>query len=237
MLRSKTLTVRLGLIGLAVCALAALGVNLLYFRQGQLFAGSYPHCSERIGEHQATALMLASQAGDAPGVALLLRHGCEVNARDAEGMSALHYAATSGEWFGRSTRLLVDAGANLNATDKYGRTPLITSFTPHSSKSDILVLIKAGANPNLQDSTGDFALRLAADDGLTDIVEKLLDAGANPNLQRKDGRTALMEAALDGNLELAKLLVRRGADLRPKDSQGRDVFSFNASFRGELVPR
>jgi len=125
-------------------------------------------------------------------------------------MSPLHYAASSGEWFGRSVHLLIVAGANRDATDRYGRTPLICSFSPHSSKSDVIALINAGANPNLQDSHGDFALRLAADDGLIDIVQKLLDAGANPNLQRNDGRTALMEAALDNNVELARLLVLRG---------------------------
>ena len=55
------------------------------------------------------------------GVKLLLEHHADVNAANADGETALHYAALS---LDPVVRLLAEHGANLEAKDRQGRTPL-----------------------------------------------------------------------------------------------------------------
>ena len=61
--------------------------------------------------------------GDQPeAVALLLRHGANVNAARHDKQTALHFAAKNGS--AKCVRLLLDAGADLAATNASGDTPL-----------------------------------------------------------------------------------------------------------------
>jgi uncharacterized protein len=58
-----------------------------------------------------------------PAVSLLLSAGADLEAVDAEGMTALHYAATS-DYNMPIIALLAAYGAKINAPDRFGRTPL-----------------------------------------------------------------------------------------------------------------
>ena len=58
-----------------------------------------------------------------PAVSLLLSAGADLEAVDAEGMTALHYAATS-DYKMPIIALLAAYGAKINAPDRFGRTPL-----------------------------------------------------------------------------------------------------------------
>jgi ankyrin repeat protein len=52
---------------------------------------------------------------------LLIQHGVDVNDRTPSGMTALHGAVTGSSVL---TQLLIDAGADANARDNQGATPL-----------------------------------------------------------------------------------------------------------------
>jgi ankyrin repeat protein len=68
-------------------------------------------------------LHAAAAAGFASGVEVLLRHGADARQRDADGVTALHLAATS-EPCPRIAQCLLDAGADVNAKSIRGSTPL-----------------------------------------------------------------------------------------------------------------
>jgi ankyrin repeat protein len=74
-----------------------------------------------------TPLAIAAQFPDAKGekIKRLLAQGAEVNARDHQDRTALHYlAAASAIEKSQSFELLLAAGAELNATDQAGNTPV-----------------------------------------------------------------------------------------------------------------
>ena len=76
----------------------------------------------------------------------LIAGGADVNGRDSDGSTSLHYAIRDGRR--KVVALLIEAGADVNAVDgKFGLTPL--HHTSDHKKPDILqALIRAGADLN-----------------------------------------------------------------------------------------
>src|SRR5687767_6216597 len=90
-------------------------------------------------------LVNAAKNRDTAAARSLVQQRVPVNAADAEGMTALHWAA---HWNDAAlVRLLIGAGANVRAANRYGVTPLHEASTV-ASVPIIEALLKAGANPN-----------------------------------------------------------------------------------------
>ena len=109
-------------------------------------------------------------------------------------------------------RLLLAAGADVNAQNQFGYTALMGAAF-HGHFEVVRLLLAAGADVNTQDQGGSTALILAAINGHAEVVRLLLAAGANVNLQNQAGRTALMWAAQDGRADVVRLLLAVGAEL------------------------
>src|SRR5678815_2545794 len=76
-----------------------------------------------------------------------------------------------------SARLLLAAGSNAKASNRYGVTPLSPACTNGDAKL-IKMLLDAGADPNTALRGGETALMTASRTGRADAVQALLDAGA-----------------------------------------------------------
>lgn len=108
---------------------------------------------------------------------------------------------------------LAASGANLNARDGYGRTPLhLATFGRH--RNAIAALVKAGADINAKEHDRYDALTIAAVANDAPTLKVLLDLGASAKqvTSRYDG-TALIAAAHLGHAEVVKLLIGAGAPL------------------------
>mmetsp|Transcript_21361 Transcript_21361/g.36396 ORF Transcript_21361/g.36396 Transcript_21361/m.36396 type:complete len:279 (+) Transcript_21361:71-907(+) len=100
---------------------------------------------------------LAGQ-GDVLGMEELLAAGAAVNARDAEGCTALHFAADRGQL--NAARTLLPAGADLDAQDTDGSTPLhYSALCGHEEVAKLL--LEAGADSSIQDAAGSTAAAIA----------------------------------------------------------------------------
>ena len=75
----------------------------------------------------------------------LLKQNVPVNAVDADGTTALHWAARADDM--ETVQLLIRAGADVKAADRYGITPLSLAAEVGNAAM-IEVLLKAGADPN-----------------------------------------------------------------------------------------
>jgi ankyrin repeat protein len=154
----------------------------------------------------------AAQRGDKGAVRALIQQKADINAPQADGTMALHWAARSNDL--EMADILLRAGAKVSATNAAGSTPLQLAAI-NGSATLLERLIAAGADPNAPlTRSGDTALMMASRTGKLDAVRLLLDRGAKVNAQETwGGTTALMWAVSEKHAEVVKLLIERSADV------------------------
>lgn len=101
--------------------------------------------------------------------------------------------------------LLLNAGANTNHQDRYGRTALQLASNMNEL-SIVSILLSAGADVDLADFDGVTALMRAAFYGNSAVAKVLLDAGASRELKSAHGETALDVAVQSRRDEVATVL-------------------------------
>ena len=117
--------------------------------------------------------------------------------------------------------MLIQAGANAKAKDRYGFTPLYFAAT-NGNAAIIRKLLEAGADPNAADADGETALMTATRSGNVDALKVLLQNGANVNA--KDSvtqQTALMWAARSHFAAAVPLLLEYGAEVNAQTRKGK----------------
>ncbi len=148
----------------------------------------------------------------------LLAQKADVNAAQADGMTALHWAVRQDDI--ETAKLLIHAGANVQAPTRLGVTPL-TLACENANAAMIQLLLGAGANANFAGANGETALMIAARLGNSEPIQALLDGGANVNAKDTAAEsTALMVAIREGNADAVKLLIAHGADVNARTRVG-----------------
>ena len=162
-------------------------------------------------------LVDAAKNRDREAVRSLLKQHVDVNTPQADGATALAWAA---HWDDTETvDLLIRAGANVNAANSYGVTPLALACI-NQSAAMVEKLLKAGADPNGV-PTGTTVLMTAARTGNVDMVKSLLVHGADVNAKDNPrGQTALMWAVAEKHPEVARTLIDHGADVHARSTSG-----------------
>ncbi|XP_063927236.1 ankyrin-1-like [Zophobas morio] len=141
-------------------------------------------------------------------------HKCNSVAMQAETLTPLHLASLEGHL--DQVVSLLGQGHDVNAVCHDARyrywTPLHCASW-HDHFEVVQVLVKHGANLDLQNARGFTALNAAAWKGYENIAKYLLHQGANPNLSSTEGYTPLMSACLKSGYEVVLLLLEKGADV------------------------
>ncbi len=152
----------------------------------------------------------AAEKSDRATVRTLLKQHADVNAPQADGMTALHWAAYLDDF--EIAKALTDASANVTVTNRYGVTPLSLACQ-NGNASIVELLLEHGADANTTLPGGETVLMTAARTGKAGPVNALLKRGADVNAKERRGQTALMWAAADGHTEVVELLIKGGADI------------------------
>jgi len=163
--------------------------------------------------YRGKALHYAAKDGQYEMVKFLISKGADVNAhaRNWGDLTPLHYAASPIINVGaKVAELLIDEGADINAKDSDGETPL-----DYADDAKILDLLrKRGGKSGVDDS-----IHVAAKQGNIEAIKKHLDFVKDVNAKSDRGLTALHYAAGavgDGHKEIAELLISKGADVNAK---------------------
>jgi ankyrin repeat protein len=156
------------------------------------------------------------------------------------GDSALHLAAAALR--PRAVGTLIDAGADPNAENRRGATPLHYAcdarphngtWNPSNQRSVIELLLDAGSDVEHTDKAGATPLHRAVRARSPQAVRCLLERGARVDATHGRQRTALLDMATHSTgasgtkgthaeqQEIVELLLRYGADPRKRDANGR----------------
>ena len=216
------------------------------------FAGdsSYDIDKERIAQEVREKAMSGDLDGAAAAVEtyedsflaevkLWIATGGDVNAKDENGVTPLHWAAVASAP-GRVAQLLLENGAKIVA-DGYGYTPLHFAMPARNAPSFAKVLIDYGADVNAKSNRGYTPLHLAVKYGVgygdsygeTELVQLLIDNGADVNANEAP---LLYEAILENMLyyrgadvivgeNVIKLLIDNGADVNARHEKLPEVES------------
>ncbi len=154
----------------------------------------------------------AAMRGDKTAIRSLLDQKAEVNAPQADGATAIQWAAYQDDL--EMADLLISAGAKVKTPNREGATPLYLASI-RGSRAMIEKLIMAGADPNERGPHGETPLMLASRNGNLAAIELLLEHKAEINAKEEmRGTTALMWATEQTHPTAVKLLVEHGADVR-----------------------
>ena len=170
------------------------------------------------------ALADAVENEDTARASRLLKNGAGVNARQADGMTALHWAAYHD--FDRLAGQLLKKGADAVAENRYGITPLYLASLAGNPKL-VQTLLDHGADPNTSIQGGETVLMTASRTGSLGAVTALLGANADVNAKERNHQTAIMWAAAEGHADVVQTLLDAGADFKtPLERSGFTPFFF-----------
>jgi ankyrin repeat protein len=186
-------------------------------------AGADVNAANRYG---VSALLDASRTGDAAMMSVLLKAGADPNRAHPGGETPIMAASRSGNV--EAVQLLLESKVDVNAVDKTQKTTALmwAANEGHAEVADLL--LKAGANPDLQahvtslsartinsdHPTGGFtALMYAARNGHDATIDRLVAGGANMNLKNGDNASATMIAIYNDRFDTAARLIKHGADV------------------------
>lgn len=170
----------------------------------------------------AGELLAAAAAGDADRVALALRAGADIEARDAKERTALLLAVTYDRV--EVARLLVAMGASADALDDRHDTPwLVTGVT--GSVAMLEALLPAGPDLTIRNRFGGVSVIPASERGHVEYVRRVVRTGIDVDHVNDLGWTALLEAVILGDggprhQEIVRILLAAGADRSIADKDG-----------------
>ncbi|KGN31671.1 ankyrin [Knoellia sinensis KCTC 19936] len=167
-------------------------------------------------------MLAAAEAGDADRLALALRAGADIEARDDKKRTALLLAVTGDHV--AAARLLIALGASPDALDDRHDTPwLVTGVT--GSVAMLEALLPGEPDLTIRNRFGGLSVIPASERGHVDYVRRVVETDIDVNHVNDLGWTALLEAVILGDggsrhQEIVKILLGAGADRSIADKDG-----------------
>ncbi len=175
------------------------------------------------GKIDMSPLMIAAMMSAPESMRILVQAGANPNFAMKDGNSILHFATWRSNC-AECVKILIDAGADINAKSNSGETPITIMMTASTAKyraetvqyttnaykaAGVTVMPDKFMNPKESDWDDPDA-----------IIKLLIEAGADVNASNVVGTTPLITAAFFNKSDLIKMLIGAGADVNQKDKSG-----------------
>jgi ankyrin repeat protein len=209
--------------------LAAMGGNWEPNLPGFVVPGEHAAVAKMLLDHGAdcnassfmgTPLAEAIRSGASDVAEVLLEHGASAEPGEARsGLPPLHMAAFMGDT--AVIESLLGGGANVDATDQVGRTPLFLGALAIRIEA-VRLLLQHGAKVQTADRFGRTPLHAAATSGSVEILRAMVARGGDIMSRDKRDNT-LLHAAAGGCLAggpMVAYLVQQGLDINVRNSDG-----------------
>uniref|UniRef100_A0A1X7TLJ6 Uncharacterized protein n=1 Tax=Amphimedon queenslandica TaxID=400682 RepID=A0A1X7TLJ6_AMPQE len=146
--------------------------------------------------------------------------------------TALHYASETNN-ADMANLLLTKGKADVNALDKWNRTPLFNAVMSGSIEA-VDILLTNGARTDIVDTYNRTPLFNAVQSGSIEAVKSLLKDGAKTDVVDEGGETLLHCAGTSGEVKMLRLLIKKGVtDVNALDKRNRTPL-FNAVESGSI---
>jgi len=168
-------------------------------------------------------ILHAIARGDAIDVRNHLLLGADVNEKNKQGWTPLHFATVRGKT--ECAQVLVSGGAELNPRTGTKKTPLHLA-ADRGFLEIAMLLVEGGADIGVQDDEGWSPLHYAAEKDRVDLAAYLIKKGAEVDMRSKRGGTPLHEASASASAKMIKLLLTNGADKNMKATNGKTPLDY-----------
>ncbi|KAI1504593.1 ankyrin repeat-containing domain protein [Biscogniauxia marginata] len=176
----------------------------------------------RVTNPQGDTLLHAACESNAVDTAnLLLHHGAQIDARNLFQYTPLHHSIMRGA--NECARVLLDRGADVNAVDARGCSPLLVAagYSRREGNDVLMSLLSAGACIRAMDNVNRTILHhlvinetaILDTDHWRETLKVVLDAGGDRLLEARDkrGTTPLLVAVTNRNHNAVRVLLDAGA--------------------------
>jgi len=144
----------------------------------------------------------------------LLEQKSNAGLADSRGITPLMYGAEIGSL--EAMRLMIDAGADVNAQNAFGSTALMWSV---SDPAKVRLLLDHGAQVNITARSGRTALIIASfTNPSAEVVRLLLAKGAKVDVMDQRHVTPLNAATFGNDTATVRLLLEAGAEIETPDT-------------------
>ena len=158
----------------------------------------------------STALMFASENGNAKIVKLLIENGANPDLQNNSGLTALMLACDNLK--NEVIKLLIENNANINLEDKNSNTALMIACEKNDIET-VELLINKNVEINHKNKTLNTPILLATTNNYYEVVEILARNGADVNSTDINGVSPLIQASISGYDEIVKTLINHNVNV------------------------
>ena len=165
----------------------------------------------------------------------ILDYGFDVNYKDEDDLTLLHYAASSS--YPENVKFFLAKGIDVNVKDNTEATPICLAAEYSDNPEVLQTLIDAGADIHVTQRDGETLLISAAGRNPNpEITKFLLKLGFDTEDRDDEGFTALLNAAAwQRNPDVFDVLFSAGANIKAKSKNGDNMFHLVSHNRSKEV--